>query len=117
MRAARAVLSVVGLLTVLRITRSPRRRAQLLDALATRFPIQELLDEVALEMAAARAAMGEETAGEPESGSADGGTGTSGEEPAKRAGDKPPRRPVARRRGDTNGQGGRKPPSRGKRAA
>ena len=105
------MLLAIGLLTVVRTTRNPKLRAEVLEALAKRFPIEQLLAELASEVEAARAAVGDEAeAPEQESG-------TSDEEPAAEASEQRRRRPVTRRRGDSNGQRGRKPPDRGTHAA
>jgi hypothetical protein len=108
-RAVRTLLLALGLLTTVRAARDPKLRAELLDAVAKRFPVEELLDEIALEVEAARAAMSDEPAAGQQPDSSD-------DEPATQASGQPRRRPVSRRRGDTNGQR-RNPPDRGKRAA
>ena len=110
-RAIRAFLLVVGLLTVAHAARNPKLRAEVLEALAARFPIEEFLEEIAGEMEAARAAV----SGQP--GAAEQEPDTPDEEPATEASNQRRRRPPARRRGDSNGQRGRKPPDRGTHAA
>lgn len=123
----------IGLLTVARVARNPKLRGELLEALARRFPIEQLLDEIALEVEAAKAAVNDEAAAdrqapgppdrEPDTSDREPDTSdrepdTSDPEPARKGSGRPRgRRPVNRRRGDTNGQRGRTPPNQGKRAA
>jgi hypothetical protein len=98
---------------VVRTLRDPEFRQETVDALAERFPVEEFLEELALEVEAARAAMtGQGVASAPEAGRATGADGANDSD----GGNQRRRRPVTRRRGDTNGQRGRKPPNRGTRA-
>ncbi len=46
LRPLRAILLGVGIVTTTRVALSPDRRQELLDALASRVPLQELLDEL-----------------------------------------------------------------------
>jgi hypothetical protein len=108
LRLVRLALLAIGAATTTRVALDPERRRAGLTKLAERFPIDDLLEEIAVEVAAARAALADadEQAGASE---------------AEAAAEKPvgprQRRPVSRSRGDTNGQRGRKPPNRGTRAA
>ena len=113
LRLVRVCLMAVGLVTTVRLTLDAELRRQALGALAERIPIDDLLGEIAVEVDAARAAFADATAAE--------NTRASGPENDEAAGDRAGkerrRRPVARTRGDRNGQRGRKPPDRGTRAA
>lgn len=109
MRAVRAALMGVGLWTVVRTARDPELRRETFEAVAQRFPVEELLEDLALEVAAARAAV----TGDPQSAAA--ASQPAGDQEEDDAAQRR-RRPAPRRRGDINGERGRKPPKRGTRA-
>jgi hypothetical protein len=104
------MLSGIGLITVVRMATKPELRRAIFEWLAERFPIEDLLDELVLDADVVPDADddGSEGAGEQDEAES---------EPAQKTGGTPnSRRRVARARGDTNGQHGRKPPNRGTRA-
>lgn len=110
-RLVRLVLMSIGLLTTARLARDPDVRREAVEALAHRFPVEGLLEELAVEIDAARAAVAAAQAeSEAEAATAE------GEGAAKPAATQR-RRPTNRTRGDTNGRHERKPPNRGTRAA
>ena len=109
LRVARLALMGVGLRTVVRTASDPELRRETVESLAQRFPVEELLEEIAIEVEAARAAMmGASVSSQPGSDAA----GDAEDAPAEQR----RRRPAPRKRGDSNGQRGRKPPNRGTRA-
>jgi hypothetical protein len=115
LRLVRLLLMSVGLATTVRIALDAELRRDLIESLAARFPIEDLLEEIAVEVDAARTALanaagaeGDAVEGEPEKGP---------KATRAKAGSQSRRRAASRTRGDTNGRGGRKPPSRGTRAA
>jgi hypothetical protein len=99
----------VGLATIARVTRDPDFRRGTFEAVAQRFPLDSLLEEIAVEVDAARAALADQAESEPAEQNV---AAAKGAATASR-----PRRSKSRTRGDTNGQSGRKPPNRGTRAA
>jgi hypothetical protein len=107
LRLMRILLMGVGLVTSVRVARDPELRRDTLEALVQRFRVEGLLEEIAVEVEAARAALADEAAAsdqQPPAGK-------------RKASGTRARRPVSRSRGDSNGQRGGKPPSRGTRAA
>jgi hypothetical protein len=115
LRLVRLLLMSVGLATTVRIALDAELRRDLIDSLAARFPIEDLLEGIAVEVDAARAALAN-AAGE----GADAVEAEAEKDPKAtraKAGSQSRRRATSRTRGDTNGQGGRKPPNRGTRAA
>jgi hypothetical protein len=105
----------IGLATTVRLAVSPEFRRAIIDAVAERLPIEELLDELVLD--ADVVPDPEDGEHEPDGEAAD--TEADAPEPGrarKPASSGQRRRPVSRARGDTNGQRGRKPPNRGARA-
>jgi hypothetical protein len=108
LRLVRVVLLAVGAVTTTRAALDPERRRASLAKLAERFPIDDLLEEIAVEVAAARASLADAD-NQAEASEA--------EVAAENSGGPRRRRPASRSRGDTNGQRGRKPPNRGTRAA
>jgi hypothetical protein len=108
LRLVRWALLAIGAATTTRAALDPERRRTSLAKLAERFPIDDLLEEIAVEVAAARAALAD--ADEQAEAS-------EAEVSAEKSAGPRQRRPVSRSRGDTNGQRGRKPPNRGTRAA
>lgn len=110
LRLARLMLTAVGLVSTVRFVLDPERRRETFEMLADRFPIEDLLEEIAVEVDAARTAVANAAADASEA------AGGAAPTDVKAAGQRR-RRPVARSRGDSNGQRGRKPPNRGTRAA
>lgn len=106
-RLVRIWLMAVGLVTTIRVARDPELRHETIEALAARLPIEDLLEEIAVEVQAARAALADQAGAADEQ--------TEAAEPKKATARR--RRPASRPRGDTNGQRGRKPPNRGTRTA
>lgn len=107
LRLTRICLMGIGLATTVRIARDRERRRETLETLAQNFRLEDLLEEIAVEVDAVRAVLADESAtADPET-----------ETTKQKASGTRTRRPASRSRGDTNGQGGRKPPSRGTRAA
>lgn len=99
----------IGLATTIRVARDPELRRETIEALAARLPIEDLLEEIAVEVQAARSALADQAEAADEQ--------TEAAESKKTTATARRRRPANRSRGDTNGQRGRKPPNRGTRAA
>jgi hypothetical protein len=113
-RPVRTVLLGVGLVTTIRIALSPELRRSIIESLAERFPIEDLLDELVVDADVVPDSDDHEEAAAAEDES---GVGSSGSGSDDRQTDGPQRRRrVTRARGDSNGQHGRKPPNRGTRA-
>ena len=113
MRAVRLALMGIGVWTIARTARDPELRREALETLAQRFPVEELLEEIAIEVDAARAAMmGASASNHPAASNPSDAT----PDPDDTSAEQRRRRPAPRRRGDANGQRGRKPPNRGTRA-
>lgn len=112
----------IGLVTTIRVALSPELRRSIIQSLAERFPIEELLDELVLDADVVHDPAEDEAemTGDAEAGGAGDDTGDSGTDADSGAETKQTaqqrRRRVSRARGDTNGQHGRKPPNRGTRA-
>jgi len=115
LRLVRLLLMSVGLATTVRVALDAELRRDLIESLAARFPIEDLLEEIAVEVDAARTALANAAAEE-----ADAAEANAEKDPKAtraKAGTQSRRRATSRTRGDTNGQRGRKPPNRGTRAA
>jgi hypothetical protein len=119
LRSIRALLVATGLITLVRMALTPKLRRAIFEALSQRFPIEDLLDELVLNADVVPEADDyvSEAGAEGEDGQNEGDREdeADSEQGPKRAGAQQRRR-VARARGDTNGQHGRKPPNRGTRA-
>jgi len=115
LRLVRLLLMSVGLATTVRVALDAELRRDLIEALAARFPIEDLLEEIAVEVDAARAALANAAGEEADAVEAEAEKGT--KTTRAKAGSQSRRRATSRTRGDTNGQRGGKPPSRGTRAA
>jgi hypothetical protein len=127
----RAVLLGAGLVTTVRVALNPELRRELFQSIARRLPIQELLDEIVLEadVVPDEADIDAESHTDAEfdtDAESDTDAEAEAEDDEEDAGEKKPAKPqarsqqsrrrVSRARGDTNGKGARKPPSRGTRA-
>jgi len=115
LRLVRLLLMSVGLATTVRVALDPELRRDLIESLAARFPIEDLLEEIAVEVDAARAALADAAGAEADAAEAEAEKGPKATR--AKAGSQSRRRATSRTRGDTNGQRGRKPPNRGTRAA
>lgn len=114
LRLVRMMLMGVGLVSTVRFAIDAERRRRAFEVLAARFPIEDLLEEIAVEVDAARSALADAAAEDAatQDASAERTPGAKA-----RAANRPKRRPMTRNRGDSNGARGRKPPDRGTRAA
>ena len=96
-------------MTTMRVVRDAEFRKQSLEALSTHLPLEGLLEEIAVEVEAARAALADQAEAEAVD-DVDKGARKTATQRARRT-------TATRSRGDTNGQRKRKPPNRGTRAA